>query len=566
MRSLNYLLALVSVVLSFSLVDKIFAVNYYVSNNHPKANDANYGIQSNLPIKSISAALLKAFPGDTVWVDSGTYRETILIPRGGFKSTKSISIRALPKADVRIKGSDPVSGWVKHFGSVWKRLNWEVNSQQVFIDGVPLQQIGMNCPLQSQIFEKKPLLPFVGKGVGDVHPGSFFYDQKEKIIYIQLHDGSDPNRHLVEASVRDFVIQPKELNFIVLERLNFSHSNLTSKGLIMGMVNVWGNFWTITDCTLDYADFAGISVIGTGHKITNCKFNNNGNLGISLNGSDDAHKWAPVPNRPPQNIVLSGNETNYNNYRKFELSWQNGGIKAAVSCNGVRVTSHKAIANYGVGIWFDAYCRNITISRSTVTKNLIGIFYEISDQAVIANNLVTGNEYQGIYVAASSEVTVMNNTLDDNGFGIVIHGLPRAEHPTLNNNRVLNNIVSESRLVDLVFYKNAEKARGNSSDYNLYYRRDKGVKISWTGNRDYGITHTNLRTFAKASGQETHSLTADPRWVNSEAGNYALKAGSPALGAGMGEKAVPGQGTRRRSYSSGSEGGGSSTKVNIGAF
>ena len=85
---------------------------------------------------------------------------------------------------------------------------------------------------------------------------------------------------------------------------------------------------------------------------------------------------------------------------------------------------------------------------------------------------------------------------------------------------------------DLIFYKNAETARRNSSDYNLFSHRDRGVKISWTGNKGYGITHTNLRAFAMASGQETHSLTADPIWVNRVAGNYALKAGSPAVGSG----------------------------------
>jgi parallel beta-helix repeat protein len=274
-----------------------------------------------------------------------------------------------------------------------------------------------------------------------------------------------------------------------------------------------------------------------------------------------------VSNRPPQNIVLSGNETSYNNYRKFELSWQHGGIKAAVSCNAVTVINHKALANYGAGIWFDAYCRNIIISGSTVTKNLVGIGYEISDQAVITNNIVTGNEYQGIYVAASNDITVVNNTLDDNGFGIVVHGLPRSEHPSLNNNRVINNIISESRQVDLVFYKNAETARENSSDYNLYFRRDKGAKISWTGTKGYAVTHTNLRAFAADSAQETHSLTTDPMWINREAGNYALKAESPAFGSGCARaESFAAEKYQQKSNATGNERGGSIAKVNIGAF
>ena len=160
----------------------------------------------------------------------------------------------------------------------------------------------------------------------------------------------------------------------------------------------------------------------------------------------------------------------------------------------------------------------------------------------------------------------MNNTLDNNGFGIVVHGLPRPEHPTLNNNRVLNNIISESRLVDLVLYKNPGTGKGNIFDYNLYFRRDKGVRISWTGNTGYGVTHTDLRGFAAASGQETHSLTADPLWVNREAGNYALKPGSPALGScsarGMGFE----EESRQSGKARGTEGGAPPVKVNIGAF
>ena len=538
---------------------------YYVNQGHPKADDLNPGSKG-FPLKTISAAVAKVRGGDSILIASGTYRETILITHGGASAKRPITLRAFPGAIVKIKGSDQVSGWIPHSHGIWKKTGWRINSQQVFVDGLPLQQIGKTCPLSFKQFENKPLLSPVGEGLKDMRPGTFFYSQKEETLFIKLKADADPNRSSIEVAVRDFIIPPRELNYINLESLHFSHSNSSSGPNVMGMVNIWGNFWTITDCTFDYADFAGISIIGEGHKITNSRFNNNGNLGISINGSDEAHKWEPVPNRPPQNIILSGNETSYNNYRRFELSWQHGGIKAAVSCNGVTVTNHKALANYGIGIWFDAYCRDITISRSTVAKNLAGIVYEISDQATITNNLVTGNEYHGIYVDASSKVTVVNNTLDDNGFGIVVHGLPRPDHPTMDNNRVLNNIISESRLVDLVLYRNNTTAVGNRSDYNLFFRKDKGVKISFTGNKGYGVTHTNLRAFAKVSGQEVHSITADPMWINRKAGNYALKSGSSALGAGMEDEAVPGQRTSRGSKPSGGKREAGKTRLNIGAF
>ena len=508
-----------------------YSAEYFVDQGHPKAKDVNPG-SSELPLKTITAAAAKAKVGDTVLIATGTYREMILLLQSGASPQSSITFRALPGADVIIKGSDPVSGWVRHNSNIWKKTGWEINSQQVFVDELPLQQLGETCPLNVQFFENKPLLPPVGEGVKDIQPGTFYYSESDKTLFIRLMDDGDPNVHLVEAAVRDFIIPPLKLDYITLEGLHFAHSNLTSKGLIMGMVNVWGHFWTIADCTFNYGDFAGISIIGEGHKITNCKFNHNGNLGISINGSDETHKWAPVANRPSQNILLSGNETSYNNYRKFELSWQHGGIKAAVSCNGITVTQHKALANYGAGIWFDLHCRNINISRSTVSNNLVGIGYEISDQAVIANNLVSGNEYQGIYVSASNDVEVVNNTLDNNGFGIVVHGLPRAEHPTLNNNRIINNIISESRLVDLILYKNEATAKGNTSDYNLFSRDNDGVKISWTDTQSYNVTHTTLSAFVKDTGYDVHSLKTLAKFKNSLSKDYRLTTESPAIDAG----------------------------------
>ncbi|MBE0558614.1 MAG: right-handed parallel beta-helix repeat-containing protein, partial [Proteobacteria bacterium] len=374
----------------------------------------------------------------------------ILFPRDGESPGKPISVRAHPGDNVAIKGSEPVTGWVLHSGGIWKKDSWPVNSQQLFADGVPLRQIGENCPLNRQYFEKKPILPPVGRNLRDMHAGSFFYDPSSKVLYAWLPDGSDPNRRLMEASVLDFLIPPLARRHIFLSGLNFSHSNATSKGLGLGMVNVWGKSWDIRGCTFNHADFSGMALIGEGHRIVDCTFNHNGNLGIGINGSDERHRWAVVLDREPQDIILEGNETSFNNYRNFELSWQHGGIKAAVSCRDIRISRHKALSNHGAGIWFDLHCRSVSIRESTVSNNLVGIGIEISDDAVVSGNLVTSNRYQGIYVAASSGVTVEGNTLDGNGFGIVLHGLPRKEHPTLWNNRVRNNIIGESGAVDLV--------------------------------------------------------------------------------------------------------------------
>ena len=115
-----------------------------------------------------------------------------------------------------------------------------------------------------------------------------------------------------------------------LHQLNFFHSNQTAHGYTMGIVNIFGNSWTVSDCTFTYGDFSGIHITGKDHRIINNTFNHNGALGISINGSDSAHDWKPF-DHAPQNIQLEGNETSFNNYRLFNQFWSGGGIKAIPS-------------------------------------------------------------------------------------------------------------------------------------------------------------------------------------------------------------------------------------------
>ena len=523
----KFQMAIVAIVAVFNMCSAAWATSYHVGVEN--GDDANSGTLDS-PLKTISAAVNKSVAGDTIWILTGTYRETINILRSGSDKGHSILIRAMPGSDVKIKGSDLIAGWVIHSGSIWKKKGWGINSQQVFVDDLPLQQIGKTCPFHSRFYGGRALLPSAGEGLADMKPGTFWYDQTATTLYVWPSDSSNPNKHQVEASVRNWIIVSSS-NFIELHDLKFYHSNLTSQGLTMGIVNIFGKSWTVSNCTFTYGDFCGIHVTGEDHRIINSTFNNNGILGISINGSDAAHDWKPY-DRPPQNILLDDNETSYNNYRLFNKYWSGGGLKAIPSIKGITVLKHKASHNNGAGIWFDGLCKNITIDRCIVTDNTgNGIFYEISDQASITSNLVIRNLH-GIYISASDDVAVLNNTVVNNWAGIVFHGMPRIEHPSLRNNKANNNIVSESHWVDLVIYTNLHTASGNTSDNNLFFRPDGTVKISWTNHSGYDVNFTSIEAFASAKGQDIHSLNDNPQWKSPESDNYELKDSSPAIDTG----------------------------------
>ncbi len=523
------------------------AREFFVDNLHTASRDENPGTESRRPLKTVSAGTAKAMPGDTVWVASGAYREEVRLPRSGSgRPGGRIRIAAAPGADVTIKGSDVVTGWAPHGGGIWKRSGWSVNSQQVFVDGKPLQQIGARCPFNDMKWGTEPILPPRGRGLSDLSPGSFFHDQRSATLYVRLAGNSDPALHQIEASVRNHVIASGPVSFIELRGLKFAHSNTSAVPRMMGLVNVEGSGWVVSGCSFTRGDFAGLSVSGKGHRIVGNVCNENGDLGIAINGGQD--------------VVLEGNETSFNNYRGFYAYFQAGGLKAANACARVQISRHKAISNAGPGIWFDLGCRDVTIRQSFLGENTRGIEYETSDAAFITGNVVVRSSTQGIFVNASSDVTVANNTLDDNGSGIVLHGLPRAEHPELRNNTVRNNIIADSRSADLVIYHRPPETSGNSSDHNLFHRRLGGVKISYTSNERYGVTHETLATFAAETGQDRHSGDADPRWAARSSGDYRLLEGSPAIGAGTAiDAARPGPG-------SGSEQPRSHAGWDVGAF
>jgi hypothetical protein len=74
------------------------------------------------PFRSISRAAEIAGPGDTVTVHAGTYREWVNPKRGGESDSNRITYQAAEGEEVIIKGSEVITAWERHEGSVWKTV------------------------------------------------------------------------------------------------------------------------------------------------------------------------------------------------------------------------------------------------------------------------------------------------------------------------------------------------------------------------------------------------------------------------------------------------------------
>ncbi len=489
---------------------------------------------------------------------------------------------------------DPNAISATYHNNIWKRKiddfpsSYPHYTQQAFIhftssfpsdeDGHPLRQVGPINPkfkadLNSDSVRhiSKTIYDDSAPGTtvsGVPYAGSFYYywgqDYNEDspspttnplelelgYLYIRLHDFSpeefdpdafDPNidpgpdatdTGSIEVSIRNRVLLHKASHqagephrkYYEFHDLQFKHSN-GSRSLIIqgsgGYVVYIGPHSLIKNCVIAWGDFIGL-LLSQSSTAENCTLRNNGALGAS--GSN--------------NITFRQCIIEKNNERRFDYNNHAGGIKICSNHWGT-VTECVVQNNYGPGIWFD-WCNSentCVISNNLVLNNTAGesgIFFECSQNALITNNIVSGNKRRGIYLAQSRNAAVMNNTvtetekytaIDLNGFP---SGYPRRDREGnvfyLEDNLIYNNLIFNNHgTADLALASNPW-SRNNTIDNNCYYRSDGDVKLYTAGGR-----HPTLSSWQVATGQDLHSISQEP---DLNLNSYAPNASSPLIDAG----------------------------------
>jgi hypothetical protein len=334
------------------------------------------------PGESIQAAVDHAGEGAAFCLKNGVHRAQVVRPKArqvfyGEGSTV-------------LNGSQQLNGF-KH-----EDHYWVANSQlQHFPKHGECLPSAPACDRPDEVFiDDKPLKRVLNKD--GLAKNEFYADYGAGKIYL----ADDPTNHKVEATVAAFAFESTAADVSIRNLTVEKYGSPAQKGAIHARE---GTRWIIENCVVRLNSGAGISV-GTGTRVSNCDVDHNGQIGIEGDG---------------KGILIEGNRIWSNNIHDFDPGWEAGGAKIAES-DGVTFRGNHVHDNNGAGLWCDGECRNVVYEDNLVEYNQqIGIFHEISFNAVIRRNVVRYNGSGNgswfwaadIVIAASQDVEVTGNTV-----------------------------------------------------------------------------------------------------------------------------------------------------------
>jgi hypothetical protein len=388
-----------------------FSKTYYVDQRAAAADDSGPGTKER-PFRTVGKAAQVLQPGERVVIAEGTYREFVSPARGGSGPDKMIGYEAAPGAKVVITGSVVLDkGWKQSSGGggmrggsaagarVWQIdldsylpgvynpfamvnvpgnrywMNYKVINMapyfrrrgMVFVDGKPLEQVDLYNDLFGssgrslsywEDLQWRPLFDEVG-GAG----GKFWIEQQGNTIHVRLPNDDSPDKHVIEATVRQQVFAPKErgLGYIRLKGITFRQSAdpfpLPQPGGVV--VTRGGNHWIIEDNTIEWANTLCLAVGGEGgasngsHIIRGNTIRYCGIGGIEGVGSGNIG-------------LVEKNLFEWIGWQDAERSWESGAFKLHGARNLLFRNNVIRHIRYAAGFWLDVGNVNCRITGNII--------------------------------------------------------------------------------------------------------------------------------------------------------------------------------------------------------
>lgn len=525
-----------------------------VRQEHPAASDENPGTDDR-PLKTISAAATKVKAGDKVIVHRGDYRETVIINASGTEA-RPIVFEAAPNETPVIKGSDILTGWERGEGQIWKvklpalpppaadgksASYWNTNDiRQIFTrDGAMLDAQRLGRVIERSAMQK----------------GTFFCDRETSSLFVWLADSASPIDHPLEISRRGAWLIVNG-SHVIVRGLAMRHASMTAIAN-WPACSLNGDNIVLENCLISWGDFVGVTIAGKSNRLSHNIIACHGDCGAGGTG---------------ENHTIENCRFIFNNVDHYDPQWHAGGAKLIPNFQHGVIRHNEFAHNLGPGLWLDGLCNENVIDGNYAHDNTgAGIMVEISKGNLVMNNLCVANQNlrsasyrddegkekfdshsekmvapsrlfrpyhagggRGIYISSAPATKVLHNTAFLNeAEGICVEGPPRdggAGMLATEDSVVMNNISVFNHGAQLTLRPGepGKETLGNSSDYNLIFSVGAVLaRDGWSGASTF-----DLPQWQETSGQDNHSLDADPRFAMPVMKDFRLMPDSPAGRAG----------------------------------
>lgn len=406
----------------------VFELNATVYHVSKSGIDNNPGT-SELPFLTIQAAAKVAFPGDTIMVYQGVYREKVVPPRGGISHNKRIVYMAAPGEKVEIKGSEIIKGWEKVTGSVWKVILpntffGDYNPYKDFIKGDWFHDLGRvhhtgevylngkslwEVALISDVFNPKM------KPAGFESEGSlltwFCETDKDNTYLFANFQGTDPNTEIVEINVRNSCFYPSStgVNYITVDGFRMSQAATqwappTAEQI--GLIGTnWSKGWIIENNIISDSKCSGVTLGKHGDEFDNTSEDSaegyvetiyraiergwsKENIGSHIVRNNIIFNCEQTGICGSMGAVFSLIENNYiyNIWTKRQFAGHEmGGIKIHAPID--MVIRNNVLVNCGRGLWLDWMTQGTRVTGNLMYKNTTDdMFIEVNHGPYLVDN------------------------------------------------------------------------------------------------------------------------------------------------------------------------------------
>jgi len=456
-----------------------FATTYYVAKN---GSDSNPGTEDN-PWRTIQKAANTLQPGETVLIRQGVYQEKVKPGRSGTEGNY-ITYRSFGSEEVVI---DAQNG---------------VRDACIRVDGMKyLQFVGLRLTGAS--------------GPSGLRAGFHARDQSEHLVLenitadnnrfgILIHGKYAPVSHV---TIRNCTATANTGHGIFLYRRVYD--------TVVGPKNhvFWNAGEKYTFGIEIGTDYPGNQADGARNIVV---LENE----IDHNGVQGIRTWNAM------NVLIRNNYSHHNGATGIQL--EDGSENIVVEDN--RCEYNAQTYEYETGIWVDD-TKNAVVRRNFLQGNKIGLMVTDSSRVILRHNVIVENNRgvphlrnaMGLNVNRNTfDVAVVHNTLYRNGAPESTKGgISMCSKPPIGGVVLKNNILSETTAPHDLWIG----CKDYVSDYNTVFNTHNLV-VEWCG------SHISWSQYLTTSGQDSHSITANPLFVAPEAGNFHLKNSSPCRDSG----------------------------------